>query len=274
MSDASGPAAAGPFPTPFDLERIAIDAAVAAAGLVRAAHGEGRRAGLTTKSSPTDIVTQTDLDSERLIHRHLVAVTPDAGFVGEEATAQPTPGRLQWIVDPLDGTVNFHYGLPVVAVSVGAAIDGRVVAGAVVDVFRNETFSAAIGHGARLDGDPITVSDCPELGQALVTTGFSYRAALRATQGEVVTRVLPQARDVRCFGSAALQLCWVGCGRVDAYFERDIKLWDHAAGSFIAGEAGARVELPCPENEGLTIAGTPKVFDALLDLVDSHDITN
>lgn len=274
MPESSGTATSTPVPTPAELERIALDTAVAAAALVREAHGEGRRAGLATKSSPTDIVTQTDLDSERLIHRHLVGFTPDAGFVGEEATAPPTPGRLQWIVDPLDGTVNFHYGLPVVAVSVAAAVDGRVVAGAVVDVLRGEAFSAALGRGARLDGDPITVSDCSELGLALVTTGFSYRSDVRGRQGEVVTRVLPRARDVRCFGSAALQLCWVGCGRVDAYFERDIKLWDHAAGSFIAREAGARVELPCPENEGLTIAGTPKAFDALLALVDTHGVSN
>lgn len=274
MPESSGAATSTPLPTPADLERIALDSALAAADLVRVAHGAGRRAGLATKSSPTDIVTQTDLDSERLIHRHLVGFTPDAGFVGEESTAPPTPGRLQWIVDPLDGTVNFHYGLAVVAVSVAAAVDGRVVAGAVVDVLRSESFSAALGRGARLDGDPITVSDCPELSQGLVTTGFSYQSDVRSRQGEVVARVLPHARDVRCFGSAALQLCWVACGRVDAYFERDIKLWDHAAGSFIAREAGARVELPCPENDDLTIAGTPKVFEALLDLVDTPDATN
>ena len=154
------------------------------------------------------------------------------------AGRRPAGRDLQWVVDPLDGTVNFLYALPVVAVSVAAAVDGAVVAGAVVDVVGAETWSAAVGHGARLDGDPIGVSTCPALDHALVTTGFSYRAEIRRRQGDVVGRLLPAARDIRCFGSAALQLCWVGAGRADAYFERDIKLWDYAAAALIAARSG------------------------------------
>jgi myo-inositol-1(or 4)-monophosphatase len=251
------------------LEQIASAAAAAAAAMLR---GRVRDpAGPATKSSPTDIVTQADLDSERYIREALRTATPDAGFVGEESGASPAPRRLRWIVDPLDGTVNFWYGLPVLAVSIAAAVDGDVVAGAVVDVASGETFSAALGHGARLDGHPIAVSVGPTLSQALVTTGFSYRADIRAEQGGVIARLLPRVRDIRCFGSAALQLCWVGCGRTDSYFERDIKLWDYAAAALVATEAGATVELPCPENGSLVAAAAPAVFEPLRQLIDQPD---
>lgn len=249
-----------------DLEGLAVSAAGAAATLIRTHLGTAR--GIGAKSSPTDIVTQTDVDAERLIRDVLGAATPDAGFVGEEEGETTVGARLQWVVDPLDGTINFLYGLPVVAVSVAAAVDGEVVAGAVVDVLRGETFSAARDRGARVDGVPIAVSACPTFALALVTTGFSYRADLRAEQGEIVHRLLPHVRDIRCFGSAALQLCWVGAGRVDAYFERDIKIWDYAAGALIAREAGASTELACPENDGLVIAATPTVYDDLRQRCD------
>lgn len=249
------------------LEWLASTVARRAADFVRAQRGQAIR--LDPKSSPTDAVTQTDLDAERLIRTALVEATPDAGFVGEEGGATGHGARLQWIIDPLDGTVNFVYHLPIVAVSVAAAVDGDVVAGAVTDVLSGETFSAAVGRGARVDGRPIYVSGCDALAQALVTTGFSYRAAIRARQGGVLHRVLPQVRDVRCFGSAALALCWVGAGRVDAYFERDIKVWDHAAGELVAREGGAATELSCPENDGLVLATTPAVFEPLRALVAS-----
>jgi myo-inositol-1(or 4)-monophosphatase len=170
---------------------------------------------------------------------------------------------LQWVIDPLDGTVNFLYGVPLFAVSIAAALDGEIVAGVVIDVLRDERFSAHRGGGARLDGEPITVSGCALLPSALVTTGFSYRAALRDLQGQVAHRVLSRARDLRCFGSAALELCWVACARADAYFQRDTEIWDRAAGALIAAEAGARTELPCPENDDLVIAASPAVFDDL-----------
>ena len=250
-----------------DLERLAVAVAEESAAVIR--ERLGRERSLGAKSSPTDVVTQTDLDAEALIRSRLAVATPNAGFIGEESAATMSSARLQWIVDPLDGTVNFLYGLPVVAVSVGAALDGRVVAGAVVDVLTGETFSATDGQGARLAGQPIHVSRCATLDQALVTTGFSYRAHVRKLQADVVHRLLPAARDIRCFGSAALQLCWVGAGRVDAYFERDTKIWDYAAAALVAGEAGAVTELPCPENDGLVIAAPPAVFMELRDLVQT-----
>lgn len=247
-------------------EAIAVATVARAAELIR--DNLGQNAGVRLKSSPTDVVTQTDLDSETLIRDCLLAATPDAGIIGEEGGQTTAMAPLQWIIDPLDGTVNFTYGVPLFAVSIAAAYDGTMVAGAVIDVLRGEVFSAGLGLGARCDGQSIAVSTCDDLSQALLTTGFSYQAALRRVQGEIVARLLPVARDIRCFGSAALQLCWVGCGRVDAYFERDIKIWDYAAASLIAAEAGATVELQCPENEGLVIGTAPALFERLRPLVD------
>jgi myo-inositol-1(or 4)-monophosphatase len=138
--------------------------------------------------------------------------------------------RVGWIVDPLDGTVNFLYGLPVVSVSIAATIDGCVVAGAVADVYQGEVYSAAIGGGAHLGSEPLTVSDGPDISQALVGTGFSYNSTIRAQQAETLVRLLPKCRDIRCMGSAALNLCWVGSGALNGYYERDLKPYDFAAG--------------------------------------------
>jgi myo-inositol-1(or 4)-monophosphatase len=236
-----------------------------AAGIVTATYGRPDLVG--QKSSPTDVVTQTDLHAEELIRRRIREATPDAGILGEEGETTKPGARLQWVIDPLDGTVNFLYGVPLFAVSIAAALDGEVVAGAVIDVLRGELFSAHLAGGARLDDKPIAVSECRELAKALVTTGFSYQSALRNLQGEVAHRVLSRARDLRCFGSAALELCWVACGRLDAYFQRDTEIWDRAAGALIAAEAGARTELPCPENDDLVIAAAPGVFDDLWAVV-------
>jgi myo-inositol-1(or 4)-monophosphatase len=251
----------GEPPGPAELETIASTTARAAAEVVTSAYGQPRAVG--RKSSPTDIVTQTDLRAEDLVRRLLLAATPDAGIVGEEG-GKTTPGaRLQWVIDPLDGTINFLYGVPLFAVSIAASVDGEIVAGAVVDVLRGEVFSAHRGGGARCDGRSISASSCSSLAEALVTTGFSYRAELRDVQGEVAHRLLSRARDLRCFGSAALELCWVACGRVDGYFQSDTEIWDRAAGALIAEEAGARTELPCPENDDLVIAAGAEVFEAL-----------
>jgi myo-inositol-1(or 4)-monophosphatase len=269
-----------PPPSPAELEAVAISTAQAARELIAACYGRARRVG--NKSSPTDVVTQTDLDAEQLIRRLLHAATPGAGLLGEEGGGDAVPGtRLQWVIDPLDGTVNFLYGVPIFSVSIAAAVDGEIVAGAVVDVLRGEVFSAHLDGGAhlnggahlgggarlggvaRLDGERLAVSACDRLPAALVATGFSYRAELRAEQGAIAHDLLSKARDIRCFGSAALELCWVACGRVDAYYERDIKVWDYSAGVLIAREAGAATELPCPENDDLVIAATPLVFREL-----------
>jgi myo-inositol-1(or 4)-monophosphatase len=255
----------GDPPSPAELERIAAETARAAAGVVTAAYGRPRAVG--RKSSPTDVVTQTDLRAEELVRELLRKATPDAGLLGEEGGTSAPGARVQWVIDPLDGTINFLYGVPLFAVSIAAAIDGEIVAGAVIDVLRDELFSAHLGGGARCDGDPIEVSSCTSLPDALVATGFSYQADLRDRQGEVAHRVLPRARDLRCFGSAALELCWVGCARVDGYFQRDTAIWDRAAGALIAAEAGASTELPCPENDDLIIVAAPGVFDDLWAVV-------
>lgn len=252
-------------PTAPELEGIAISTADAAAALIRDAYGHARR--VAEKSSPTDVVTQTDLDAEQLIRKMLAAATPSAGMVGEEDGSSHPTRRLQWIIDPLDGTVNFLYGIPIFAISIAAALDGEVVAGAVVDVLRHEMFSAHIGGGSRLNGQAISVSSCTDFSKALVATGFSYKADLRDVQGAIVHRLASQCRDVRCFGSAALEACWVACGRLDGYFERDIKLWDFAAGILIAREAGALAELPCPENNDLVVTSTPAIFSTFRDAV-------
>jgi myo-inositol-1(or 4)-monophosphatase len=255
----------GEPPAPGELERIASAAARAAAGVVASAYGRPRAVG--RKSSPTDVVTQTDLRAEDLVRRLLQEATPHAGLLGEEGGTSAPAARVQWVIDPLDGTINFLYGVPLFAVSIAASIDGEIVAGAVIDVLRDELFSAHLGGGARCDDEPIEVSGCRSLPDALVATGFSYRAALRDKQGGVAHRVLPRARDLRCFGSAALELCWVGCARIDAYFQRDTEIWDRAAGALIAAEAGARTVLPCPENDDLVIAASPGVFDDLWAVV-------
>ena len=253
-------------PVPAELERIATDAARAAGTVVTSGYGRAR--GIASKSSPTDVVTQTDVDAEQLIRRVLQAATPTAGVLGEEGGIETNAGaRLQWVVDPLDGTVNFLYGIPLFAVSVAAAVDGEVVAGAVIDVLRDEVFSAHLGGGARLNGEPIGVSPCDRLAAALLATGFSYRAELRTTYGAIAYALLSNARDIRCFGSAALELCWVACARIDGYYERDIKVWDYSAGAHIAAEAGALTELPCPENDDLVIAAGPGLFPALRSAV-------
>lgn len=242
-------------------ETIAVETVGRAANLIRRSLDGVAAIGL--KSSPTDVVTQTDVDAELLIRRLVLEATPTAGIIGEEGGNSSPSSPLQWIIDPLDGTVNFTYAVPIFAVSVAAAFNGVIVAGAVIDVIRSEVFSASQGSGARRNGEPIHVSGCTSLDAALTATGYSYRAEVRRQQGEVTHRLLPLVRDLRCFGSAALEWCWLASGRIDAYYERDTKLWDYAAGSLIAAEAGAVVELPCPENEGLVLGAPPPVFEQL-----------
>ena len=245
------------------LELVAIDVARAAARLVAEASGSARTT--RTKSSPTDVVTNTDLESETLIRRELRARCPGSAIVGEEYGDGAGTNRVGWVVDPIDGTVNFLYDLPVVAISIAATIDGRVVAGAVADVHRDETYSAHIDGGARRDGNPIAPSDADRLDQSLVGTGFSYDAELRRLQASTLSEVLPRCRDIRCMGSAALNLCWIACGRLDAYFERDLKTYDYAAGALIAAEAGADVQLP--DGSDLTLATAPGISEPFGQLI-------
>ena len=254
-----------PTPAQF-LELVAIDVAVLAADFVRSASGAATTAAV--KSSPTDVVTHTDFGSEQLIRSELMARCPGSTIVGEEFDESVGASNVGWIVDPIDGTVNFLYDLPVVAISIAATIDGQVVAGAVVDVHRGDTYSAAQGLGARHNGATAIASTATDLSQALVGTGFSYDTRTRASEARILNRVLPACRDIRCMGSAALSLCWVGCGRLDGFYERDLKIYDYAAGALIAIEGGATTELPAANVTDLTIAAGPGTFTSLRALVD------
>lgn len=247
------------------LEAVAIDVAQLAATLVRTS--VGRAAAAHTKSTPTDVVTATDLESEALIRHELLQRCPGSNIVGEELADDVGTNNVGWIVDPIDGTVNFLYDLPVVAVSIAATVAGRTVAGAVCDVLRGDIFSAALGTGARCNGNGITVHTTEQLSNALIGTGFAYAAERRRAQAAIIGRLLPSARDIRCMGSAALNLCWVGCGRLDGYYEQDTKPYDYAAGALIAAEAGARVELPLDNDLDLSIAAHTSIFDGLRDIV-------
>lgn len=247
------------------LVAVAIEVAELAASLVRQSVGRAAAAG--TKSSPTDVVTATDVESEALIRRELLDRCPGSAIVGEELDDEHGANAVSWIVDPIDGTVNFLYDLPVVSVSIAARVGDTTVAGAVVDIVRNETFSAALASGAHQNGVAIHARETPSLEHALIGTGFSYSSERRAQQSNILNRLLPASRDIRCMGSAALNLCWVGCGRLDAYYEHDTKLYDYAAGDLIAREAGALVELPAANAEGLSLAAGPTVFDHLRSIV-------
>jgi myo-inositol-1(or 4)-monophosphatase len=228
-----------------ELLALAQETARAAADLVR------ERAARTvevaaTKSTATDVVTEADRASEDLIRRMIAAKRPDDAFLGEEGDDVVGTSGVRWIVDPIDGTVNFLYGLPAYAVSIAAEVDGAVVAGAVLNVGTGELFTATAGGGAFLhtpgDGTVRLTGSAPtSLAQTLVATGFGYQVEQRRAQGAVVAELLPRVRDIRRFGSAALDLCAVGAGRVDAYYELNLNPWDHAAGALVAAEAGAVV---------------------------------
>lgn len=229
-----------------DLLAIARDVALQAGTLARQRRSEGVEVA-ASKSSPVDIVTEADRETERLIRSLLLDARPDDGFVGEESDASSSATGLHWIVDPIDGTVNFLYGIPHYAVSI-AVVEGdpdpltwRALAGCVVNPVSGEVFTASAGGGAFLGDAPIGVAPVVELSQALIATGFAYDSGMRGRQGAVVAQLLPEVRDIRRLGTASLDLCFVASGRVNAYFERTLSPWDHAAGALIAREAGARV---------------------------------
>lgn len=247
------------------LAHIAQVVAAAAAEQVRNRLGHARI--VDTKTSPTDVVTQADIEVEALIRRELLEATPGAAISGEEEGSAVGTTSLRWIVDPIDGTINFLYNLPVMGVSIAAEVGGTVVAGAVADVVRGEVFSGSAGHGVECDGSLVTASAVNTLADSLVGTGFSYSAQDRRREGDVVARVLPETRDIRNFGSASLHLAWVAAGRLEAFYQRNLNEWDLAAGAFLATEAGARVEYGSGENDGLLLAAAPGVFDQLRSLI-------
>ncbi len=228
-----------------------------------------------TKSSATDLVTEADRAAEALIIGGLAAARPDDGIVGEEGGEKASETGLSWFIDPIDGTTNFVYGIPDWGVSIAVAetdpddpgVPTRVIAAAVADPGKGGLYTASIGGGAHLDGMPLHASTTTALELALVGTGFSYLPERRRHQAAVIAALLPEIRDIRRHGAAALDLCSVAAGRLDAYFEIGLNSWDLAAGWLIAAEAGAVVDdlrggLPSPT---ATFAVAPGIATALGD---------
>ncbi|WP_067700168.1 inositol monophosphatase family protein [Nocardia jejuensis] len=301
-----------------ELRRVAVLLAETAAAHVRERRpqvfgpGASQPDAVQSKSTPTDPVTIVDTETEQLIRKLLAEIRPGDLVVGEEdgGSLADDPDTVHWVVDPIDGTVNFVYGIPAYSVSVAAVRGGRSVAGAVADVAHGVTYSAGLGQGAHRTvgtdapgavgpdavgtGEPSVATDpdrteaadsliplrCNEVdsvGMALVATGFAYGTARRTRQGELVAQVLPHVRDIRRIGSAALDLCMVAEGRVDAHYEHGLNLWDWAAGALIAAEAGARVILPAPGTTGaageLVMAAAPGIGEELTGLLERIGVT-
>lgn len=271
-------------PEPGELLELACEAAAAAGQLLL--ERRGRPEVVATKSSPTDVVTDADRAAEELIRERIGAVRPGDRVLGEEGgEAVAGPGvpsadtAVRWIVDPLDATVNYLYGRPDWAVSIAAELDGTVAAGVVFVPRRGEMFRATIGGGAWLATDSsasparLACNTGVPLDRALVATGFGYAAGRRVVQGEVVAQLLPRVRDIRRGGSAAVDLCSVAAGTVDAYYERGVYLWDIAAGSLIAAEAGAMVSglHGRPPGPAMTLAAAPQLLRELHDLLAALD---
>jgi myo-inositol-1(or 4)-monophosphatase len=223
------------------LRDLALEAARQASALIRERRTHEVRVA-DTKTSHTDVVTQADHESEALIRSIVTAQRPHDGFVGEEGGSSGGTSGVRWIIDPIDGTVNFLYGIPQYAVSIAVEVEGDVVAGVVVNAATGVEYVATAGE-ARRDGDPIEVAPPTPLDKRLVITGFGYEAPKRAVQAAAVARLLPVVRDVRRLGSAALDVCYVADGKADAYVEEGVQIWDYAAAAFIASQAGVRVEL-------------------------------
>jgi myo-inositol-1(or 4)-monophosphatase len=259
---------------PRALLDLAVATAREAAELVargRATAGED----VDVKSSPVDVVTAVDTASEELIVGRLLAARPGDGVLGEEGAAREGTSGVRWVIDPIDGTVNFLYDLPAYAVSIAAEVDGEVVAGVVLNVATGELFTATRGGGAHFSSparpEPVllTGSRPASLEQTLVATGFGYQVEQRRAQGAVVAALLPRVRDIRRFGSAALDLCAAAMGRTDAYYELNLNPWDHAAGALVAAEAGLVVTgLPgSPFAEPMAIAAAESIAAPFIDLL-------
>ncbi|MGA9875315.1 MAG: inositol monophosphatase family protein [Solirubrobacteraceae bacterium] len=252
-----------------ELLALASDLARSAGALLLERFQDGRERAVASKSTPTDLVSEADLSSERLIRERLAQTRPADGFLGEEGGGQDGSSGLTWVVDPLDGTVNFLFGIPQWCVSVAVRDDRGPLAGAIFDPCRDELFSATRCEHPTLNGTPLEASTREELSTAMVATGLAYDARVRAAQAEVLVRLIPRVRDLRRFGSAALDLAWTAAGRYDAYFERTVKPWDIAAGTLICERAGLTVR-ELPEREGLpfgVLAAVPALAQPLLELV-------
>ncbi|NJQ01983.1 inositol monophosphatase family protein [Streptomyces zingiberis] len=248
---------------------VALEAAGRAAELLR----DGRPGELgvaATKSSAVDVVTEMDLASEKLIRDFLGERRPDDGFVGEEGAETPGTSGVRWIVDPLDGTVNYLYGLPSWAVSIAAEADGETLVGVVAAPVREETCHAVLGGGAYRGELRLRCRPAPPLERALIGTGFGYVRERRIGQAAVLRALVPDVRDIRRGGSAAIDLCDVAAGRLDAYYERGLNPWDYAAGELIAREAGALTggRPGAPLSGELAVAAPPGLFEPLRDRLE------
>ena len=253
-------------------ELLALATTLAADAAVLLLDGLDRhRVEVSTKSSPTDMVTEIDRASEALIVAGIRAARPQDGIVGEEGADHPGTSGVRWLIDPVDGTTNYVYAFPGFAVSIAAEYVGETIAGVVHDPMHRDVYAAARNGGATRNGEPIHASTNDDLTTALVGTGFSYEPARRLRQAHVLTQVLPHIRDIRRMGAAAVDLCSVACGRLDAFYERGLGPWDLAAGALIAQEAGARVgDLDGgPASGHFALASAPGLFDPLRALLDT-----
>ncbi|NUH40057.1 inositol monophosphatase [Streptomyces samsunensis] len=256
-------------PLMTELLETALEAARGAGELLR----DGRPADLgvaATKTSPIDVVTEMDIAAEKLITDLLARRRPQDGVLGEEGTDSAGSSGVRWVIDPLDGTVNYLYGLPSWAVSIAAEKDGEAVVGVVIAPVRGETFQAVLGQGARLNGEPVHRRPAAPLEESLIGTGFGYVRERRIGQARVLNELLPRVRDIRRGGSAAIDLCDVACGRLNGYYERGLNPWDFGAGALIAREAGALTggRPGVPASTELTIAAAPGLFEPLRGLLD------
>ncbi len=253
--------------TPETALELAVDLARRAGALALSMHSglEGH----DTKSTPTDVVTEADRACEQLLVDGIRAARPDDGILGEEGASTTGTTGVEWVVDPIDGTVNYLYGLPQWAVSIGVEVDGEALVGVVFDAAKDELWTAVRGQGARLDGRLLRCSAVQDLSQTLLATGFSYDARRRSVQAQNLARVLPLVRDLRRLGAGSLDLCGVAAGRVDAYYEQGLNPWDMSAGLLIAEEAGARTGDLRGGAAGyrMVVASAPAVFDPLVEVL-------
>ena len=252
-----------------DFLELAVTAARAAGALLRDRFN-APRTGVDTKTTPTDMVTDADRAAEAVIKEGIRSERPDDSILGEETGEAYGSSGLRWVVDPLDGTTNFLFGMPQWAVSIACEDAEGAFVGVVYDPLRDELFSAVRGTGATLNGAPITISDATDLSHALIGTGFSYLASERGAAATLLPTILPRVRDIRRAGVASLDIAWVGVGRLDGFYESGLAPWDAAAGRLIVREAGGRTDvMPAlgPSGSGL-VAASPGIFDELRDLID------
>jgi myo-inositol-1(or 4)-monophosphatase len=251
-----------------ELLDVAREAAEAGAGELLRRFGR-RPTGLHTKTSPTDPVSEADVAAEAAVRAVLERRRPGDAILAEEGGDLGGDGELRWVVDPLDGTVNFLFGIPAFVVSVACEDSSGGLAGVVLDPVRDECFAAVRSGPATLNGEVVSGSERSDLSTALVATGFGYDAGVRERQAAVVSRVLPRVRDIRRVGAAAMDLCWTAAGRFDAYYERGVKPWDIAAGTLIASRAGLVVrELPAGADDASGVVVAPAgLIEDLVGLV-------